>query len=348
MSLKVGIVGVGFMGWIHWLAWQQASGAEVSAIVSRSPQKRDGDWTSIKGNFGPPGEKVDLSNVQCFESLDQLLAADCVDIVDICLPPSQHVESIRKIANAGKHVFCEKPLCLNLADCDVAMDACEQNKVQLFVGQVLPFFLEFQFAAAKVRSGEYGKLLGGNFKRVVSDPTWIPDFFDRHKVGGPLMDLHVHDAHLIRWLFGMPTHLVSGGRFRGEVVEYCNTMFTFDDPNLTVTSTSGVIAQQGRPFTHAFEIHLENATICFEFAAYSDRPEAIELKILDDSGNVIRPDGLGDPDPVLAFSREIDEIIGALGGGQSSGVLSGRYARDAVAICEAIEHSIRQKAIVQL
>jgi len=293
MSLKVGIVGVGFMGWIHWLAWQKASAAEVTAIVSRSPEKRAGDWTSIQGNFGPPGEKVDLTSVQCFESLDEMLTADCVDVVDICLPPAQHLPAIEKIAASGKHVFCEKPLALSLAACDAAMNACRENNVQLFVGQVLPFFLEFQFAAAKARSGEFGKLLGGNFKRVVSDPTWIPDFFDRQKVGGPLMDLHVHDAHLIRWLFGMPTSIVSGGRLRGEVVEYCNSLFTFADPDVTVTSTSGVIAQQGRPFNHAFEIHLEKATICFEFAAYSDRPESIELKVLDDDGNVIRPNGLG-------------------------------------------------------
>ena len=53
---------------------------------------------------------------------------------------------------------------------------------------------------------------------------------------------------------------------RGEVVENFNTQFFFDDPALVVTATSGVIAQQGRPFTHGFEIYLERATLLFDFA----------------------------------------------------------------------------------
>ena len=52
------------------------------------------------------------------------------------------------------------------------------------------------------------------------------------RVGGPLVDLHVHDAHFIRLLFGMPTTLTSQGRLRGDVVEHCSTLFGFSDPPL--------------------------------------------------------------------------------------------------------------------
>ena len=51
------------------------------------------------------------------------------------------------------------------------------------------------------------RLLGGHFLRVISDPLWLKDFYDPHRVGGPLVDLHVHDAHFIRLLFGMPQRL---------------------------------------------------------------------------------------------------------------------------------------------
>ena len=86
--LKVGIAGLGFMGWIHWLAYQQTAGIEVVAICTPEPRRLAGDWTDIKGNFGPPGENVDLSNIATYEELDQLLADDTIDIVDICLPPA--------------------------------------------------------------------------------------------------------------------------------------------------------------------------------------------------------------------------------------------------------------------
>ena len=51
--IRVGLAGIGFMGWIHWLAYQKVASAQVTAICSRNPQKRAGDWTDIQGNFGP-------------------------------------------------------------------------------------------------------------------------------------------------------------------------------------------------------------------------------------------------------------------------------------------------------
>ena len=348
MSIKVGIVGVGFMGWIHWLAWKQVAGAELAAIVSRDAAKRSGDWTSIKGNFGPPGEQVDLSNIKVFESIDELLADDEITLVDICLPPAMHRDAIIASAKAGKDVFCEKPFALNLADCDAAMAMCKLHDVRLFVGQVLPFFTEFNYAMTLIRSGEYGKLLGGNFKRVISDPFWLKDFYDRDKVGGPLLDLHVHDAHLIRVLFGMPKTVYSGGRFKDGVPEYCNSVFTFEDPDVSVACTGGVVRQQGRPFNHAFEIHLEKATLCFEFAAHADEAESIRLKVLKEDGSVERPEDLGDPDSILAFVREMDELVDAIKWNRESGSLSGLVARDAIAICEAEEKSLLNNSLVEI
>jgi len=254
--LKVGIAGLGFMGWIHWLAYQQTPGVEVAAICTAEASRRAGDWTDIKGNFGPPGEKVDLSNVRTYERLEELFSDSDLDLIDICLPPSMHCDAIVGAAGAGKHVFSEKPLALTVQQCDRAVAACQAAGKQLMVGQVLPFFTEFQFARQAIADGKYGKLLGGSFKRVISDPQWLQGFYDPKKIGGPLFDLHVHDAHFIRLLFGMPTGVYSSGRMRGEVVDYCNSVFQFDDPGLVVSSTCGVINQQGRPFMHGYEIHL--------------------------------------------------------------------------------------------
>ncbi|QEG21804.1 Gfo/Idh/MocA family protein [Mariniblastus fucicola] len=348
MSLKVGIVGIGFMGWMHWLAWKNVGGAEVVAVCSRDAAKRAGDWTTIKGNMGPPGEQVDLSQIKAFETLDAMLADDEIDLIDVCLPPAMHRDAIIACAKAGKNIFCEKPLALNLLDCDAAIEACDQNEVRLFVGHVLPFFTEFSYAVKLIRSGEFGKLLGGNFKRVISDPFWLEDFYNREKVGGPLLDLHVHDAHLIRVLFGMPKTVYSGGRFKNGVPEYCNSVFTFEDADVSVACTGGVVRQQGRPFNHAFEIHLEKATMCFEFAAHADEAETIRLKILKEDGSVERPEDLGDPDSIFAFQREMEELVEAIFTGRDSDSLSGASARDAIAICEAEEKSLLNNTLVEL
>jgi predicted homoserine dehydrogenase-like protein len=50
--IRVGLIGIGFMGWIHWLAYQRMAGARVAAISTRNPQRLAGDWRGIQGNFG--------------------------------------------------------------------------------------------------------------------------------------------------------------------------------------------------------------------------------------------------------------------------------------------------------
>src|SRR5258708_26462400 len=79
--LRIGIVGIGFMGMIHYLAAGKASGARVTAICSRDPKKLAGDWRGIRGNFGPPGEQMDLSGVKPYARLAELLADPDIDLV---------------------------------------------------------------------------------------------------------------------------------------------------------------------------------------------------------------------------------------------------------------------------
>ena len=71
--IRIGIVGIGFMGMIHYLAARKLKGARVTAVCSRDPKKLAGDWRSIRGNFGPPGEWMDLSKIKKFDQLDALL-----------------------------------------------------------------------------------------------------------------------------------------------------------------------------------------------------------------------------------------------------------------------------------
>ena len=345
--LKVGITGMGFMGWIHWLAYQKVEGVEVAAICTKEPERLQGDWTGIKGNFGPPGTQVDLSGIATTADFEELIAIEEIDYVDICLPPSLHAPFVEKAAAAGKHVFSEKPLALTIEDCDRAVKACRDHDRLLMVGHVLPFFPEYSFARNVIDSGEYGDVIGGTLKRVISDPEWLPDFYDPQKIGGPMLDLHVHDAHFIRLLFGQPQSVTSSGRMRGEVVEYFNSIFRFEDPRVVVSAASGVINQQGRPFTHGFEIHLEKCTLQFEFAGLADGMQSMPLKLLKPDGTVEIPD-TGSGDPVDAFVAEIETVVRAFEAGEESPVLSGALARDAIQICDAQSRSVVEGGSITL
>jgi predicted dehydrogenase len=345
--LRVALVGVGFMGWIHYLAYERLSSCKLAAVVTRDEKKRAGDWTGIQGNFGPPGRQIDLSGVKRYAMLGEALIDPEIDLVDLCLPPFLHPSATRASLAAGKHVFCEKPLALTAADCEDLVATANRSGKRLFVGHVLPFFPEYAFALSAARDGRFGKVIGGSFKRVISDPLWLKDFYDPRGAGGPLIDLHVHDAHFIRLLFGMPKSVLSKGRMRGEVVSYCQTFFDYGPDGPVVQAASGVIDPQGRPFTHGYEIHFEKATLHFELAALADENETMEMKVLHADGSVERPQ-FGGGDEVSSFEAEIREVERAIAANDPSPILDGDLARDAVKLCEAQTVSVRENRAVEV
>src|SRR5438034_11700024 len=116
--VRIGIVGVGFMGMIHYLAARKVKGARVEAICSRDEKKLAGDWRDIRGNFGPRGEMMDLSALRTYRQLDKLLADPAIDLVDVCNPTHLHPETAIQALRAGKHVLVEKAIALDPSDAD--------------------------------------------------------------------------------------------------------------------------------------------------------------------------------------------------------------------------------------
>ena len=88
--IRVGIAGIGFMGMIHYLAYQKVRGVKVAALCEQDATRLAGDWRSIKGNFGPPGQIVDLTGIARYRDLDEMMADETLDLIDCCLPPSWH------------------------------------------------------------------------------------------------------------------------------------------------------------------------------------------------------------------------------------------------------------------
>jgi predicted dehydrogenase len=319
---------------IHYLAYQRLSGVKVRAVCEQDPLRRGGDWRSIKGNFGPPGELMDLSGVAQFADLEAMLADPEIDLVDVCLPTALHAPAAIRALLAGKHVLCEKPIALQPADGIAMVEAAEKAGRMLMIGHVLPFFSEYRFAYEAMTGGKYGRVKGGHFKRIISDPLWMPRYYDPAVIGGPMLDLHVHDAHFIRLACGMPRTVQCAGSMRGEVVERFHAQFRFEDPELIVTAASGVIGQQGRPFTHGYEIYLEKATLLYDFAVIGGEPVlTTPVTILTSDGRVERPELCGG-DSIAPFETELTEVVRAVESGSPSPLLTGGLARDAVVICQ--------------
>ena len=133
-------------------------------------------------------------------------------------------------------MFCEKPLALDAETAQALADEAEPG--QLMVAHILPLMPEFKILVDAKNDQRWGQPVSGRFKRTIGPPDWIPDFYNRDSVGGPLIDC-TYDAHLIRLLFGMPTeaHTVSRKK-EGEPMFY-ESIFEFEDSELAVSAGGG-------------------------------------------------------------------------------------------------------------
>jgi predicted dehydrogenase len=337
--VRIGIVGLGFMGMIHYLAAQRLSGARVTAVCSRDAKKLSGDWRGIRGNFGPPGELVNLSGVKKYSSLDALLADPDIDLVDICTPTDQHPAMAVAALKGGKHVLVEKAIALKPEDADAMVAAARRAGRLFMVAHVLPFFPEFAYAAQVIRGGQYGKLLGAHFKRVISRPDWSSDIGDAAKTGGPAVDLHIHDTHFIGLVCGVPDRVFSTGVMEGDAVAYLTTQYLYGPGGPAVSCTSGAISQAGRPFVHGYEIYLEKATLVFE-------SDTCPVTLLTADGKSEQPALSGGGDEIAAFAAEIQTAVDGVAAGKEPDLLSGQLARDALVLCHKECASVRTGAAV--
>ena len=332
--IRIGIVGVGFMGMIHYLAARSLKGARVSAICSRDPKKLAGDWRGIRGNFGPPGEKMDLGGIKKYTSLDDLLNDPDIDLIDVCNPTHLHAQTALAALRAGKHVLVEKAIALEPHAADAMVKAAKKAGRLLMVAHVLPFFPEFAYAAEVVRNRTYGRLLGGHFKRVISRPDWSADISDAAKTGGPAVDLHIHDTHFIGLLCGVPGKVFSSGVIRNGVVEYLTTQYLYGANGPAVSCSSGAIAMKGREFVHGFEIYLEKATLVYESGT-------VALTVLTADGKAKQPKLKGGAEATAGFTAEIQTAVNAVRTGKEPDLLSGQLARDALVLCHKECQSVR-------
>ncbi len=339
--VRIGTVGIGFMGFTHFEAAKKVRGAKVVAIAEVDPKRRAGDWTSIQGNFGPCGGHVDLSKITTYSDYHDLLADPDIDLVDICLPTDQHEKVVLDSIAAGKATLVEKPICTDLKGANRMVRAAERSGTLFMVGQVLPFHAEFRFAANCVLSGKYGKLLAGHFRRIITPPTWSKDAADFRKLGGWGIDLHIHDNHFISLICGLPRRVFSRGILEDGLVNHVHSQYLFDDPELAVSCVSGGLAATGLQFAQGFELYLEKATLLFDAGTYANewvvsRP----LTLVNNRGQVTTPKLKGGTEWYSPFAAELQAAVAAVNKNEAPVGLSGGLARDALKLCFAEAKSI--------
>lgn len=337
--VRIGILGIGFMGKTHYEASKKVSGGKVTAICTRSEKKLAGDWRDIQGNFGGSGGIEDLSAVKKYREIDEILADPDIDLVDICLPTAYHKDVTIRAFDAGKHVLLEKPIAVQLDDADAMVAAAKRTGKKFFVAQVLRFWPEFAFIKQVVESGEYGKLLTANFERIIAKPTWGAEHFEKLDTsGGPGIDLHIHDADFVNYLLGVPDKLFASGILvGGKYAQYVATHYLYETLGVTVTCQSGAVCMSGRPFEHGFDVYLEKGTI--QYNSSWGKPLVI-----------VTPDGILEPTLPEgdAFQREVQYAVDTITSDAEPTLLSGESARNSLELCWREVESIRTGQVISL
>lgn len=337
MAVRIGVIGLGFMGVTHYRSYKRVKGAQVVAVFTRDPKKLAGDWRSVRGNLPTEtGGREDLSGVKRYDDLDAILNDPDVDLVDICLPTHLHTDATLKALRAGKHVIVEKPIALTLRDADKMVDTAKKVGRFLMVAQVLRFFPEFRLLKDLQERGDYGKLKGLHLKRIISKPTWAADdwFADPKRSGGPIIDLHIHDADFVVFLLGLPESVFTTGWVdpARNTPEYFVTQYSFADGEVTVTAVGGDPAMPKWVFEHGYDAYFERATV--EFNSRWGKPPL--LFTADGKQREVR---LKAKD---AFAAELQYAVDCVHKNQPPTLLSGESARNALLLCLKEAESLRK------
>jgi len=186
-AVRVGLVGSQFISAIHAESLQSVSQAEVLAVTSPTP----GHAEALAQRFHVPHHLTDYQ---------KLLEMDEVDLVVLGVPNDLHCEFTVRAAAAGKHVVCEKPLCMNLQEADRMIEACRSAGVKLMYAEELCFAPKYVRMKKLLDDGALGQptLIKQAEKH---DGPHAPHFWDVERSGGGVaMDMGCHAIEFFRWM----------------------------------------------------------------------------------------------------------------------------------------------------
>lgn len=197
------------------------------AQVRHIPEYADHPQANLYGFFDINKERAEELAAQyggtAYGSYEELLADKAIDAVSVCAANHAHAEITIAALKAGKHVLCEKPMAMNLAECEAMVEAARENGKFLMIGHNQRLAKAHAKARDLVESGLIGDIVTFKTNFAHGGPeTWSIDpgknvwFFDKQKaVMGAMADLGIHKTDLVQYLTGSKVE---------EVIAYLGTL----------------------------------------------------------------------------------------------------------------------------
>jgi len=329
MTLRFGLLGAGRIGKVH------------AKAVTGNPKAK---LVAVADAMAPAAEAIAAQYGCEVRSIEAILASKDIDAVVICTPTDTHADLIEAFTNAGKAVFCEKPIDLSLARVKKCLEVVRANKGTLMVGFNRRFDPHFAAVRAEINKGAIGDV---EMVTITSRDPGAPPLDYIARSGGIFRDMTIHDFDMARFMLGE------------EITEVSAMAAVLVDPAIgkagdsdsvqvmlkTATGKMAIISNSRRAtygYDQRVEVHGSNGVV----SAENQRPVSIEIA-----------SSLGYTRPPLhdffmtryteAYAAEISAFIEAVGA-KTPAAPSGEDGLLALALAEAALLSVKEGRTVKV
>lgn len=283
-----------------------------------------------------------------YTDVQDLLADDDIDIIDICAPTYEHANLSINALNHGKHVICEKPIANTLSDARDMIQAANANGKHLFIAHTRRFDERWIHIKDIVSSGEIGDLV----TITRSEKSWLPVpsdhwYWNPRLSGGVLLDIGIHVTDQLNWLFDcQPLEVFAKAKkFRKEarqnnVFDFSLIMVTYEGGKNGIIDISWAYPQGWAPFYSSLNLVGTKGKL-----EYSDK-DSNPMAVID--GGIIYPRYSPLISTMLtSFQRELNHFLDCVANDSEPAVtLDDAY--QALVITDAAYRSIQEGKSITL
>ncbi|GAB3927476.1 Gfo/Idh/MocA family protein [Mucilaginibacter myungsuensis] len=211
-TLRVAIMGLGGYGTRVAQSMQNCSRAKLVGVISGTPSK----VTKWQADFGIP-EK----NCYNYDNFDAVKNNPDINAIYVCTPNAQHHGQVIRIAKAGKHAICEKPMAVSAKEAREMIDACDKAKVKLLIGYRMHFEPHTLEVIRMRKAGEFGQIRF--FQGLCGFKTGDPKQWRLNKAlsgGGSMMDIGIYALNGARYMVGEEPIWVTAQETKTDTVKF--------------------------------------------------------------------------------------------------------------------------------
>jgi len=328
MTLRFGLLGAGRIGQVHARA---VTGAADAALVA------------VADAFEAAAQSVAAQYGCAVRSIDEIAAAPDIDAVLICTPTNTHADLIEKFARAGKAIFCEKPIDLDVARVLECLATVQETGAKMMVGFNRRFDPHFMAVKQEIDNGRIGDV---EMLTITSRDPGLPPLEYISVSGGIFRDMTIHDFDMARFLLGEEITTVCASAsvlVDAKVAE----LGDFDSASVILTTASGrqCLISNSRRASYGYDQRIEVHGSKGMISAENQRPVSIEVA---DANGFTRPP-LHDffmTRYTAAYAAEIAAFVAVVEKGAEP-TPNGADGLAALVLAEAAVRSVAEKRVVE-